>query len=142
MAGRRCRTCSIDYPIELSGSCPVCDEVLVYSAQIEPEWNWVERAATLRKRRGDHIQWDGVHPRQTHPVTLMADDGGRLFLSHKDLLDMGYSSLESFSIVRVGNSYFELQGFDYSRKSWWVEPVGTVKDELEPEEAETSDGDE
>lgn len=65
---------------------------------------------------------------------IYTDEKGRLWVTHHELLDAGYSNLESFSIVYLNGKFYELQGHANSANAWWVEEAdGTSPPDVPPE---------
>lgn len=57
----------------------------------------------------------------------------RLWVVHQDLIDAGYLNLEDFSVVRINERFYELQGHTtagfrligehHPNGIWWIEPL-------------------
>lgn len=136
MAALRCGTCDLNYPAELdSKACGVCGEQLVLSDELEPSPDWWPRAVLgiapaveldVLAAFLDQLEEDeeSIYPhRYDAHAPIYRDSGGRLWVTHQDLIYNGYPRPDDFMVVWLNNAFFELQGFLKSAQAWWIEKI-------------------
>lgn len=144
MASRYCHHCNINYPSTLAWDqkcmVPHCKRFTTFSHEDEPDTDWRERLAEAARYPDEDQGWREstvtlaeLSPHPADGNVQVYDVAGRQFIPHHELIDEGYSHLESFSIVFVNGTFYELQG--HSRRTylllgerhpegvWWVEEV-------------------
>lgn len=78
----------------------------------------------------------GSYPHRHNNAAPIYELDGKLWVTHADLLDNEYESLEDFSIVYLNGKFYELQGYVNKPDAWWIEEVET--DNVTPDSLETS----
>lgn len=109
--------CGVNYPPEIPHPCPVCGNSLDYFAEDNPDEDWIEHIATEEAK--DYLAKHGGTPiiYFDPPAPQWA------FVSHADLLTLGYTALEDFDVVEINGRLWELQAYLASVNAWWIEPV-------------------
>lgn len=68
------------------------------------------------------------HDVDNHAV-IYEDEGGRLWVTHEDLLQCGYRAISDFDVVYLNGKFYELQAHINRANSWWVEEVSEVSED-------------
>lgn len=48
---------------------------------------------------------------------------GRLWVTHEELLEAGYQSIEADTVLWLNNTFYEVQGYSSTGGSWWIEAI-------------------
>lgn len=133
---RRCTMCSVQYPPNME-KCPICGQITWGMRKSGPDTDWrdkVSRALGDAEEEQQKIAYAPQHPSDLEIAFHI--DAGKMWVPHAVLIDSGYSLLEDGSVVFINNRFYELQGYSYSRKMWWVEEfeVDGIFDDITPED--------
>lgn len=128
MASRRCPDHLVRYPftmVKQGGGCPVvgCDTPQESHPHISPHADWSLKVSTLTMLYLGGYPSEPDPPMDLQPFRLGPPP--QFWLSHKDLLRCGYEFRKdvTFGLVRSLGRFYELQGWDKSKKRWLVEIV-------------------
>lgn len=118
----RCGICDINYPLNYPDDiCPVCDQELDVYANIRVHKDWRQKVSA-KLHEDDDYEYDPTIPDARDARLLRIEKNGMLFIPVADLEPL-YGELESFSIVRVRERFYEIQG--RVKHLYWVEEVPT-----------------
>lgn len=79
-----------------------------------------------------------IYPhRHDAKARVYTDAQGIKWVTHAELLENEYESLEDFTIVYLNGKFYELQGFSNAAEAWWIEEVETPEDEAPDADAQT-----
>lgn len=103
-------------------TCPIHDEPTEVRQGVEPDENWQARLASLKKLfEESHRPFPVVHD------VAAVEERGQFFVAQSDLHRAGtrLSSIgEGFYLFELDDGWvYETQGWDESRRRWWVERV-------------------
>lgn len=76
-----------------------------------------------------------IYPhKHDNQAEIYADSDDRHWVSHAELLENEYESLEDFSIVYLNGKFWELQGYVEKANAWWIEEVDGEAPDAPPAE--------
>lgn len=107
----------MNYPAHLDlEECPICGEELTFFDNIKPSPDWQKalRIALALSQPTAIMRLDEPYPPW-------------LFVSHDDLLALGYQNLCDFDIVTLNGTKYELQGYLEASNCWWIEELAEVE---------------
>ena len=122
----RCSTCDINYP-RFKRDCEVCEGTLWPRFQDGPDSDWKEQVEM--KKSWSKERAEEPSPYIPNTECNVAEYADRKWIPHGDLLAAGLSCIETFQVVRVGETFYELQGHvgktadNLPGGAWWVEEV-------------------
>jgi hypothetical protein len=123
MGAYRCAICAINYRFSYDGKCPACSHTLSWMHDVEPT---VDELAAAEKEEGGEVP-NLLVPNVDQPVTTY---NGLDWISHEDLVAVGYTNLEPFQVVRIRHRFYELQSrvgltrtTSIAGGAWWIEEV-------------------
>lgn len=76
-----------------------------------------------------HVDGRTIPHDPDNTARIYEDKGGRLWVTHEELLECGYRELSDFDIVYLNGTFYELQAHIRESDSWWIEEV-PIDDEL------------
>lgn len=155
--GWRCNDegCRVEFavPNSVTNICPVCKGAMAWDDNAEPALNWkflVDRIIEENKAEvaavEEALESKGPEKKKAEPLAdgeyrvatpLPIPDAeadvieysDQLWVSHNVLLEAGYRWLESFDVVLINGTYYELQGHvgkgnrRFPGGAWWIEEV-------------------
>lgn len=71
-----------------------------------------------------------IHDADNH-AKLYEDAGGRMWVTHEDLLVCGYRALADFDVVFLNGKFYELQAHMHKPNAWWIEEVSIEEAEAQ-----------
>ena len=129
---KRCTICGINYPVFVA-QCRVaeCQETTWPLLNDDPDEDWQEQVA--RRNSNEELVSPYPHPPDAR-ARIYRDENERLWVTHAELLHVGYRNLTDDSIIFVNGSFYELQGYAGAAGAWWLEEVVVdgAADSLEP----------
>lgn len=134
-ASYRCSPCDVNLPPWREfETCPGCGRDTWRINEDYPRY-WKEDLEKLQATSAPKSASElaGLYPHPPDARVDVREQEGREWIVHQDLIDAGYEYLESFSIVFVNKTFYELQGHTgasfrllgqhYPTGVWWVEEV-------------------
>lgn len=124
MPAARCSLCDINLPAD-KHLCPACKRPTwkLESKTDTHDTDWEEAVDRIRKRVT--LAWNDFIPNVNCEVICK---DGELFVHYTHLRDMGYLDIESGSIVKVNDDYYEVYGAVYpgtDALGWWIRVIET-----------------
>lgn len=109
--------CASNFPPELEGAaCPNCGEVLYLQQEETPDPDLI------------HLGRPGTTPALPAPseieIRIRRDEqSGTLWIHQAVLAHLGYYKVDTFDVVVIEGTSYELQGLRQSTGEWWIEPT-------------------
>lgn len=131
MAAQRCSLCSFDYPTNIQ-RCLICMERTWFLKSEDPPDDWRQQVKERKAKQQEDTQ--SMYPHRFDNKARIYEGKGNLWVTHAELLDAGYKSIEAGTILYLNETFYEVAGFAESAESWWIEevPVEGVGESLEP----------
>lgn len=134
MPSRRCEDCDLDYPpnfalpngTQSTDYCHVCGKNTVYSTSRSAPWDWdarVHKVKQERERRQKEAEEYPI-PRAEGELGIYGESG-QFFVDDWDLrkAKLFPPSDRRMFLFRVEDQVWEAQGWQESKRRWWVCPV-------------------
>lgn len=107
--------CGITFPPYMS-VCRGCDEETAYFSNVNPDPDWQEQVAAIKRERGDERP---VIPEIKGVVTCGND--GEFFIKVEHVVDSGiYDELAPDTIVKIGWQHFVILGLVGKAQEYWM----------------------
>ncbi len=99
-----------------------------------PDDDWQDLVNMHKKRIAEDAP-ESIYPhRHDNEAPVYRDSGGRLWVTHADLLANGYRAVTEDTILYINHTFYEAQGFAEPAGAWLIEEVTMegAADSLEP----------
>ena len=125
--------CGINYPPFIA-VCRACGDNTWALSKHSPDENWQELAQMHKQRIEDDAPPPLYPHRHDNEAPVYKDSGGRLWVTHADLLENGYRSVTEDTILYLNGKFFEAQGYSDNGGAWLIEEVVVdgAADSLDP----------
>lgn len=147
LATRRCTSCGINYPvIEQFRICPIHEEATSLLNNDEPDEHWKARFESMVRvvNQMDEVTRTIPLARGVQTIERHTPLGTFYFVDQTDLVKAGLMlsrmqpAEKQWYLFELEDGWiYETQGFDESRRRWWVERVARAN----PDEDEGRDAD-
>ena len=127
MPASKCESCDLLMPIG-EKECHVCQGKTTQSPTLVCPYDWHKE---VKKRQAVVIappddEYEVI--KEVPDVIMVYKEGGRLWVNQVDLSRRGVvlSHLKSFDLLEMNGVVYELQGWHFSKRRWWIDRVVPV----------------
>lgn len=147
MATRRCTSCGINYPvIEQFRMCPIHEEATSLLNNDDPDEHWKARFESMVRvvNQMDEVTRPIPFARGVQAIEVLGPNGKLYFVDQSDLVKINviFSRMQpaekQWYLFELEDGWiYETQGFDESRRRWWVERVARANPDEQEDDAWT-----